>query len=266
MTVTQKKAYWVMPNAVRDVPYAAVKDIKFVKKKRSMQEIQTSKTLSTTTPTPSNSTSLAIGTCKESETAAFLASLSTCRTKPAILSIVESYTSNYIPKSLDDNLPLCLSKLYQSDCRYMNYGELLKVCEQCNFTVAQQQARAVEFNTKTQSKSPLWFSMKTGRITASRFKASSRTIPASPSISLIMAICYPEIGRFKNASTTWGCELERTARDKYISCSSINHQDLKVDESGLFICTEYSFIGASPDGLVTCSCCGDGICEIKVCL
>ena len=28
----------------------------------------------------------------------------------------------------------------------------------------------------------------------------------------------------------------------------------------LVISTEYHFIGASPDGLVTC-CCGDGICE-----
>ena len=27
MTVTQKKAYWVMPNGVKDVPYVPVKSI-----------------------------------------------------------------------------------------------------------------------------------------------------------------------------------------------------------------------------------------------
>ena len=39
-----------------------------------------------------------------------------------------------------------------------------------------------------------------------------------------------------------------------------------VVECGLFICVEFLFVGASPDGLVTCTCCSDGICEIKVSL
>ena len=47
--------------------------------------------------------------------------------------------------------------------------------------------------------------------------------------------------------------------------SSVGHHNFKVEESGLFISTEYPFVGASPDGLVTCACCSDGVCEIKVC-
>ena len=47
--------------------------------------------------------------------------------------------------------------------------------------------------------------------------------------------------------------------------SSVRHHNFKVEESGLFISTEYPFVGASPDGLVTCACCSDGVCEIKVC-
>ena len=45
----------------------------------------------------------------------------------------------------------------------------------------------------------------------------------------------------------------------------MNHHNFKVEESGLFLSTEYPFVGASPDGLVKCACCNDGICEIKVC-
>jgi len=41
MTVTEKRAYWVMPNGVKDVPYAPVKSIEFVGKKRSITAIQT---------------------------------------------------------------------------------------------------------------------------------------------------------------------------------------------------------------------------------
>ena len=132
-------------------------------------------------------------------------------------------------------------------------------------SVSQQQAKAVELNTKSKSKSPLWFNMRTGRITASRFKAASHTSPVPPSISLIMSICHPEISRFKAAAKCWGCEHEQVARDKYASLLSVSHHNFKVEESGLFISTEYPFVGASPDGLVTCACCSDGICETKVC-
>ena len=35
-------------------------------------------------------------------------------------------------------------------------------------------------------------------------------------------------------------------------------------ESGLSLRTENPFLGAYPDGLVTCECCGGGGCETKV--
>ena len=112
---------------------------------------------------------------RKKETEAFFASLSTCKTKPAILFLVELYASNYIPKSLDENLPICLPRLYKPENPFMNYGELLKVCETCDISISQQQAKAVELNTKSQSMWPLWFDIRTGRITASHFKAASHT-------------------------------------------------------------------------------------------
>jgi hypothetical protein len=41
------------------------------------------------------------------------------------------------------------------------------------------------------------------------------------------------------------------------------HEDFLVSICGFFINVQLPFIGASPDGLVTCTCCGEGICEIK---
>ena len=41
------------------------------------------------------------------------------------------------------------------------------------------------------------------------------------------------------------------------------HQLFKLDEAGLFIHPNYPHLGASPDGLVRCACCGDGIIEVK---
>ena len=51
-----------------------------------------------------------------------------------------------------------------------------------------------------------------------------------------------------------------------LDMSAKKHEYFEVEESGLFINTQHPFIGASPDGLLTCDCCGDGICEIKVCM
>ena len=53
MTVTQKKAYWVMPHSVKDVPYASVKQIEFFGKKRSLTSFQTLQYQSGSSSSPS---------------------------------------------------------------------------------------------------------------------------------------------------------------------------------------------------------------------
>ena len=42
-----------------------------------------------------------------------------------------------------------------------------------------------------------------------------------------------------------------------------SHKHFKVVESGFFINLDFPFVGASPDGLVECSCHGKGLLEIK---
>jgi hypothetical protein len=41
------------------------------------------------------------------------------------------------------------------------------------------------------------------------------------------------------------------------------HRNVVVKDCGLFIDTKFQFLGASPDGLVTCDCCGPALIEIK---
>lgn len=44
---------------------------------------------------------------------------------------------------------------------------------------------------------------------------------------------------------------------------SSQHSNFTVTQSGLHVSVEYPFLGASPDGIVSCSCCGTGLLEIK---
>ena len=45
-----------------------------------------------------------------------------------------------------------------------------------------------------------------------------------------------------------------------------SHITFQWQESRLFISQAYPYLGASPDGVITCNCCGEGILEIRLSL
>ncbi|KAF4517657.1 hypothetical protein B566_EDAN002889 [Ephemera danica] len=96
-----------------------------------------------------------------------------------------------------------------------------------------EEASAVEQATRKQSHSKMWYHQRTGRVSASVMKLVCHTDPHSPSISLVKQICYPIASKFKSEATSYGSLNERF----YIAC-------------------EYPYIGASPDSIVECDCCG----------
>lgn len=60
----------------------------------------------------------------------------------------------------------------------------------------------------------------------------------------------------------YGCDHEKDAIEAYKKEST--HTDIQVQENGLFIDTRKPYLGASPDGLISCSCCGEkGVLEVK---
>ena len=53
------------------------------------------------------------------------------------------------------------------------------------------------------------------------------------------------------------------AKDCYFIQNSKNHSNFTIRESGLVINPKWSYISASPDRIVGCSCCGKRCLEIK---
>ena len=278
MTVTQKKAYWVIPPNIKDVPYSPVSDIKFQGKSTMLSAWQAFRTPSpainqsrspspctSRSPSPAPSSLKKLKIPSSEEVNGLYLSLSKCKSKPSILSLISNYSSKYVPKSLHPDLPPVLpTTLFDSEKLTMNYFDLLKAAAEVEVIVTDEQCVAVEVNTREQGNSSLWFQMRSGRISASKFKAVCHTDPAMPAISLIMSICHPELSRFKTTATTYGCEHEKKGREKYVEEILPVHQDFKLSDCGFFISSVHPFIGASPDGLVNCLCCGEGVCEIKV--
>ena len=62
----------------------------------------------------------------------------------------------------------------------------------------------------------------------------------------------------------WGCEHEKQAREAYRKKMESVHENFQIFDSGLWTNKDFPFLGASPDGIVSCDCCGIGLCEIKV--
>lgn len=89
------------------------------------------------------------------------------------------------------------------------------------------------------------------------------TNPHQPSISLVRRICYPESYKFSCAATSYGCKHEEDARDEYKSRMIKGHTGIKINPCGFFVDVKRCYIGASPDGLVECTCCGKEVIEIK---
>ena len=60
-----------------------------------------------------------------------------------------------------------------------------------------------------------------------------------------------------------GCKQEKTALEMYLKVQKCHHINLHVTSSGLVINPKWPFMGASPDAILECSCCGRGVLEIK---
>ena len=130
-------------------------------------------------------------------------------------------------------------------------------------TVTSEEASNVEENTRGQSSSKLWFQQRAGRVTASRLKAATRTDVKEPSKSLIRSICYPESTQFGSKATTWECAHEKDARIEYMSVMTNRHPDFSLSVSGLDVNPAWPFLGAPPDGIINCTCCGMGVLEVN---
>ncbi|KAL5013934.1 hypothetical protein ScPMuIL_008204 [Solemya velum] len=253
-TVTQEKSYWLLPSAIKKVNYKTIQEIDFTSAKTKKRKLDCA--LKTgDTPAPLKKRKLPDVTVPTTDELNNLYSnlhqLKSKGKKPVILSLLPNYAKEFRPASLDKKYPLVLSELYDED--FIN----------AKLSVSEEEAHNCELDTRTQSKSKQWFRLRAGRITASKIKAACKTSLEKPSMSLIRDICYPMTRTFSSASTQWGCQHEKTAREQYQREMEVLHENFVVRDSGLVINPKYPFLGATPDGVASCQCCGDVILEIK---
>ena len=169
--------------------------------------------------------------------------------KPVICSIVSPYSDAFKPKSETSNLPSSLRDLHQPQNEELTYSELLEVCEQIVINVDNEEVTKIEMFTCDQNKSSSNLSVLLILVILPKVSLSEYFIQI--------------LQNSRRAATAWGCEHESSARIAYIRLMKSNHTDFSCKESGLVVSLNHPFIGASPDGVVHCECCGHGVMEIK---
>ena len=162
-------------------------------------------------------------------------------------------------------MPKPLTSLFDEELIDASHSQLVDKSEETlrSIAISTEQAKSLELLTRGQSHSKLWYQYRAGHITASKFKNAVHTDMAHPSQSLIKQICYPGSFKFKTQSTCWGLEHEKQAIADYCAHNKDSHSCLTFTKSGLVINSAYPHLGATPDGIVQCMCCGKGVVEVK---
>eukprot|EP00057_Strongylocentrotus_purpuratus_P024576 XP_011679050.1 PREDICTED: uncharacterized protein LOC105445328 [Strongylocentrotus purpuratus] len=119
----------------------------------------------------------------------------------------------------------------------------------------QEDIDTIEAKTRGQSDNPLWFQYRIGCISASRIKdvVSLRGSRRRDPNVLVKTIMKYTVLNPNHPNLVWGRTMEPVARYVYLQVmKSKGHEEIEVKECGIFFHPEKTFIGASPDGLVSC--------------
>lgn len=252
-SVTYVSAYWVAPSN-KNVEFLQINNIDFNHPKNINLEygptkkckIDFTKKLSTT--------------LDDHQTfKTFMSKLNVINSNAAILKVVPPYNLHF----KKDTFPKSYIDLYTDDNARLKKEELLKLGSEMDFSIDNSDCDKINLDTRLQSKSKAWFSYRSGRITASKVKDVCSVKSYDSNIGLIKSICYPLANSFKNKVTEWGITHETDGKLFYMDKLKNNHTNVSVNSCGLIINPKFPFLGASPDGIIYCDCCGKGCLEIK---
>ena len=198
------------------------------------------------------------------EKQAFVRGLQTLFPKAAVVNVFIRRTttnSGQITKKLPRTIASFYHPRYRSLSHQVLQRESARVFEE-ELKVTADESKYLASCTSLQSQCTTWFEQRKGRLTASHFGAICHTSCDKPSKSLVEQILQ-QSRLPKVAALTWGIEKESIARREYEELMKKSHSSFTVETTGLHVCFDYPYLGASPDGLIHCTCCGCGILEIK---
>jgi len=118
--------------------------------------------------------------------------------------------------------------------------------------------------TRDQHNSPIWQRQRQGRITATVAHDIISLKPETSKTNVLKKIMkYSQKDLSNVEAIKFGLRHEGKAKATYISEMQTKHENFSTTECGLFVDCTFPIFAATPDGMRTCACHGDGLVEIK---
>lgn len=136
--------------------------------------------------------------------------------------------------------------------------QILKTAFQTMYKIEKE--KLLKVLQETRDNRIVWKRERCGRLTASNFGRICRGKTSFDSILLDVMGYKDEV---YSQAITWGNDREKAALDRLSEAISPSHVNLSIQRVGLFVDEDEPYLGATPDGLVTCDCCEDHLVEIK---
>ncbi|XP_077529384.1 uncharacterized protein LOC144141751 [Haemaphysalis longicornis] len=184
--------------------------------------------------------------------------------RPAAASVDLAFKDVYLP-AVRSCRGADLRRMYEPGAQDLSWAEVEQRCDQVydSLDLNDKAVGSIEARTRKQSMSTQWYDYRAGRITASTLYDVCHTKLERPSLSLVKRICYPHSNKVHSDAIKYGRENEGNALASYRSLALQRHDSVEFKDAGFLISQKYVFLGATPDMLVKCSCCGEGIVEVK---
>ena len=203
----------------------------------------------------------------ESDKEEFFSNLTKLMPKSATLTAVAKQSPKPTNSSVILKLPPTLkTSLHDPKYKDLSNTDFEKACESIfqKLSITTSEATYLEESTRLQSQSKLWFDHRVGRITASKFATVSKASLNPPPPSLIKEFMGEKtVSALSVPALDWGTKNEATAREEYLKKTKQTHVSLKYRSAGFHVNVQYPHLGATPDGVIECECCGTGLIEIK---
>lgn len=206
------------------------------------------------------------GISTQDQWASYLRELQKVSPKAAILSNLPAFCDAFADPVQPFSAPDSLRHLRDEK---MDGSELSALCLHCKTLsrkadISPEQAHYIEKNSRPQHRSSAWYHFRIGRITASNMHAVYVSDLDKPALSTVKAVCCPNNSATNRcAATAWGRQNEERGQTQYRLQTDKHHCGFEMSQCGFIINPNFPQVGASPDGIVQCTCCGKGCVEIK---
>jgi len=172
--------------------------------------------------------------------------------KAVIFSCIDWKTDPELPCTINEAVMSMIKNNVSQEEMFSKLGD--------SFT--DQNISSLEELTQKQSQTSVWHKHRIARITASKMHRFLTLKESTDRTKAVNEILEPR--PFTSDGTDYGISNEEKARKTYTKFQRALHGESFVcNTSGLMLNKKFPHLGASPDGLVECACCGKGCLEIK---